>query len=308
MRPVASLLLFLSVMVSCLRPGSAAHFTSEELFRIPFGESPEALGARIADGNFSFPRDFAIDAAGRFYIYDTLKHRIARYSPGGKFELGFRYPETAGHVFAHPDARENLWLLISDPGRGLFYGVYDRSGKALRDGVFAQYNQFRLHVDDDAGLHVIVSSSKRRGPEAVFILDEASLLMKKENIPRPPEAHHEIRRDEKRYFIDAVPGNGPVKNRITDESRRGVAEIPGQVIYMSDRGGIYTRTGACDLQVYELDGSLRGRVTLPGLESACAAIRFDSAGTIYELDGIPDGAGRYGPEMRGMRLIQWTLH
>src|SRR5437588_12552147 len=73
-------------------------FQARELFRIPFGISRGALGARAESGNFSFPRDFTIDGAGRFYIYDALKHRIARSSPSGTYEVGFAYPATAGQA------------------------------------------------------------------------------------------------------------------------------------------------------------------------------------------------------------------
>ena len=35
------------------------------------------------------------------------------------------------------------------------------------------------------------------------------------------------------------------------------------------------------------------------------AVRFDSAGNIYDLDGIPDQARQYTPAMPGMRLLVW---
>src|SRR5579872_4844288 len=137
-----------------------AAFTARELFRIPFGNNRDALGARIDGGNFIFPRDFTLDGAGHFYIYDSNHHRIARFSSEGKYEMGFGYPATARQIFAHADSRQNLWLLVSDPAQGLYYGVYDPAGKRLRAGIFSQFNHFQLHPDDDYTLHVILSSEE----------------------------------------------------------------------------------------------------------------------------------------------------
>src|SRR6266567_7463783 len=104
-------------------------FTPRELFRIPFGKARETLGTRVREGQFSFPRDFTRDGAGHIYIDDSHNHRVARFSSEGKYEMGFHYTETARQIFAHADSRENLWLLISDPERGIYYGVYDPRGK-----------------------------------------------------------------------------------------------------------------------------------------------------------------------------------
>src|SRR5450755_4157637 len=86
-------------------------FTQRELFRIPFGAEANDLGARIEEGNFLIPRDFTMDGSGHYYVYDSNKHRIARFSSEGAYEMGIRYPATAQQVFAHADAQENLWLL-----------------------------------------------------------------------------------------------------------------------------------------------------------------------------------------------------
>ena len=99
---------------------SSVTFKSRELFRIPFGTDHQDIGSKIEGGNFIFPRDFTMDAAGHFYVYDTNNHRIARFSQEGKYEIGYAYPATAGQVFAHADSRANLWLLLSDPGRGMW--------------------------------------------------------------------------------------------------------------------------------------------------------------------------------------------
>lgn len=293
--------------------GSAAQsdplFIVRELFRIPFGEQREALGTRIENGNFQFPRDFTIDNTGRFYIYDKLKHRIARYSPVGTYEIGFTYPSTADQVFARPDSQANLWLLISDPVRGMYYGIYDPRGKKIRDGVFNQYNQFRLHLGDDAVLNVLASSRKKPGPETVYIFHEPSLLLKRLAMPPPPEDHHRLHREDRTYFIDAIPGsttNGATKrHRVTNDSQQTVGEIQGEVLYITSRGEIYTRVGQCAIYVYDLDGTLKGKGALTGLPSACASLRFDAEGNIYELDGIPDDQGQYSEQMTGMRILRW---
>ena len=94
-------------------------------------------------------------------------------------------------------------------------------------------------------------------------------------------------------------------NKVTDESRRKVGQIQGTVIYITEQGDIYTRVGDCEVQVYSVDGTLKGKVSLTGLKSACTSIGFDSDGNIYQLDGIPDANAQYSPQMTGMRLILW---
>jgi len=282
----------------------------------------------VEGGSFLIPRTFTMDGTGHFYIDDGGKHRIARFSFAGTYEMEFRYLPTAGQIFAHADSRENLWLLISDPAEGMYYGVYGPQGKRMNGGIFSKFNHFNLHLDDQGTLHVLLTSQGNPSALQTYFLDEKSLLMKREMIARPPEDHHELRRSNHRYFTDQVPGSGqgdhrPV-TRITDESHRGIASIQGSVIYVTGRGDIYTRVGPREIRVYDLDGSLKGKVTLTGLTSACSAIRFDADGSLYELDGIPDktdaqirqeglSAGpngdfedlHYTPVMPGMRLIQW---
>jgi hypothetical protein len=288
---------------------AAIEFSPKELFRVPFGNDRNTLGARIEGSNFLIPRDFTMDAAGHFYIYDSNHHRIARFSSGGAYEMGIAYPATARQVFAHADAHENLWLLISDPTRGLYYGVYDTRGKRLREGIFAQFNTFRLHVDDDYTLHVIVSSDKNPKTVQTYFFDQESLLMKKETVAPPPEDHHQVHRAGRIYFIDPVPGAGKDSShhvvQVTDVEHRTVGSLRGDVVYVTDDGEVYTRVGEREIDVYDVKGSLKGKVILEGLAAACAAVRFDSAGNIYELDGIPDKDRQYSPSMPGMRLIFW---
>jgi hypothetical protein len=306
---------------------AAVTFTSRELFRIPFGKSQETLGTRIEGGRFLFPHTFAMDGEGHFYIYDSIHHRIARFSSEGRYEMEFRYPVTARQIFAHPDSRENLWLLISDPTQGTFYGVYDPHGKRLNAGIFGRYKDFRLHIDDDSTLHVILSSNQEGAAAKTYILDAERLLMRRENIAPPPEDHHQVRKRAHLYFIDAVPGakeEAQLAARITDEKHRTVAQIKGTVIYITEQGDVYTRVGAREIDAYEVDGSRIGRVRLQGLRSACAAVRFDPQGNIYELDGIPDQTDEqvrrqnpaadssldfedrhYTAAMPGLRMILW---
>ena len=288
---------------------ASASFAPRELFRVPFGDSRERLGMRLDGGNLIIPRGFTMDASGHFYIYDVNHHRVARYSSEGRYEMELRYPVTAGQMFAHADSRENLWLLVSDPAQGLFYGVYDARGRNLRSGTFSQFNHFRLHPDDDNVLHVILSSDQNPAAVQTWFLDEKTLLLKKENVGRPPETHHQIRRRDHVYFIDEVPGRSDhhalTVNRVTDESHRGLADIQGTVVYVTGRGEVYTRISDREIRVYEPDGSFKGKVLLRGLPSACQAVRFDADGDIYELDGIPDKNGQYTAEMPGMRLMVW---
>ena len=291
---------------------AAVEFTPRDLFHIPFGDENNMLGAKIEDGNFLIPRDFTMDTSGHFYIYDSNNHRIARFAADGAYQMGIRYPETARQVFAHADAEENLWLLISDPIRGIYYGVYDLHGKRLHEGIFSQFDTFHLHVDDDYTLHVVISSNRNPTVTQTYLLDQQSLLMKKENIARPPEDHHEVRRPGHLYFIDPIPGSGPDDShrrmQITDDKHHSVSSIKGTVVYVTDNGDVYTRVGEREIDVYDVDGYLKGKVVLEGLAAACAAVRFDSMGNIYELDGIPDKDHQYGPSMPGMRLILWERH
>jgi len=288
---------------------AAVEFTQKELFRVPFGNERNDLGARIEGENFLIPRDFTMDASGHIYIYDSNHHRVARFSSDGAYEMGIAYPETAHQVFAHADSHENLWLLISDPARGLYYGVYDTRGRRLREGIFAQFNTFRLHVDDNYTLHVIVSSDKNPKVVQTYYFDQENLLMKKETVAPPSEDHHQVRRTGRIYFTDPVPGAGKDNShrvvQVTDTEHRSVGRLQGDVVYVTDAGEIYTRIGEREIDIYSVDGSLKGKVILEGLAAACAAVRFDSAGNIYELDGIPDKDHQYSASMPGMRLIFW---
>jgi hypothetical protein len=324
--------LILALVLLAGKSGRCAEitFTPRELFRVPFGSGREALGSKVDGGQFTFPRDFTMDEAGHFYIYDTNKHRIVRLSSSGAYEMAFGYPATAQQVFAHTDSRQNLWLLVSDPVRGLYYGIYDPRGKNLRAGIFSRFNHFQLHLDDGYILHVLLSSEKEPVTQT-YILDEENLLMKKETVARPPENHHQVRHKDRVYFIDQVPAaakdDSHQVNRITDESHHGIANIKGSVVYVTGGGDVYTRINQRELDVYDVNGALKGKVILKGLSAACSAIRFDSAGNLYELDGIPDQTDEqlrqhvppvdpradfedryYTPDMPGMRLILWERH
>src|SRR5262249_10089991 len=110
-------------------------------------------------------------------------------------------------------------------------------------------------------------------------------------------------------YVDQVPDASKEDahhvNRVTDESHRDVANIQGTVIYVTDRGEVYTRVGEREIRVYDVRGSLLSKIHLTGLASACASIRFDSMGNLFELDGIPDQEGNYSAAMTGMRFIRW---
>ena len=302
----AASILFFAVYVRA----SEITFTPVELFRVPFGNKRGTLGAKIEGGNFIFPRDFTIDEDGHFYINDINNHRIARYSWRGAYEIGYTYPATAKQVFSHADSHKNLWLLISDPTQGSYYGVHDSNGKNLRSAVFSRFNHFRLHLDDDSTLHVILTSDKEASAMQTYIIDAEKLLLKKETIARPPDTHHQWKKSDKTYFIDQVPDGATDDarhvNHITDESHHSVADIQGSVIYLTESGDIYTRLGEREIRIYDIEGNLKGKVQLTGLASAASAIRFDADGNIYELDGIPDQGGRYSSDMPGLRLIRGT--
>src|SRR5262249_17363466 len=156
----------------------------------------------------------------------------------------------------------------SDPHQGLYYGVYDPHGKTLKSGLFAQFNQFRLHLDDDALLHVILSSDKNPGVTHTYLMDEESLLMKRERIAAPPETHHQVHKSERVYYVDQVPDGSKEDahhvNRVTDQSHRSVADIQGAVIYVTDRGEVYTRLGEREIRVYDVGGSLLAQIQLTG--------------------------------------------
>src|SRR5262249_40861512 len=151
-----------------------------------------------------------------------------------------------------------------------------------------------------------LSSKNSHTPAQTYFLDENSFLLKKENVAPPPEDHHRLVKSDRVFFIDAVPNGAQDDarrvNRVTDESHHSVADIQGSVIYVTGRGEIYTRVGEREVRVYNVNGSQLGKIELEGLSSACASIRFDSDGSIYELDGIPDQEGHYTAAMPGMRL------
>ena len=154
----------------------------------------------------------------------------------------------------------------------------------------------------------------RRRPQAdhrlarVYIIgDILHLFIRK--IAEASENHHQVRKSDRLYFMDQVPGaahdGAHSVTRITDDAHRNVADIQGSVIYMTGLGDVYTQVGDREIRVYDVNGRLKGKVMLEGLPSACAAIRFDPSGNIFELDGIPDASGRYAADMPGMRLIEY---
>ncbi len=301
----------LAALVTLSARGQAAslEFKSRELFQIPFGTDKESLGAKVQDGNFLLPRDFSVDANGRFYINDSNKHRVIRVSPRGEYRMGISYPASAEQVFAQPDGLGNLWLLISDPVRGFYYGVYDGDGKKLREGVFAQYNKFRLHVDDARVLNVMLSNKKKPQDVHTYFLDPESFLLKKIAVAPPPEEHHTVVKLERSYYIDPVPthatNDSERRMKITDKTRQSVEEIRGRVVYVTEQSEIYTRVGDCQFEIYDVTGSKKGQVTLKSLPAVCAGVRFDPQGNIYLLDGTPDASGKYSADMPGMRLMVW---
>jgi hypothetical protein len=320
-----SLFLLLSFALTVKSHGAEAPFTPRELFRVPFGDGRGELGTRVEEGRLIIPRDFTRGESGRFYIDDRVHHKVVRFSPVGAYEMGYRYAETVRQVFAHPDENENLWLLLSDPARGFYCGVYDLRGKLLRSALFSQFDAFRLHVGDDGALRVLTSSSKDAHAGSIYRFDAERLLLKKDVVARPPEDHHRVTRAGAVYFIDRVPGAGsagaaPV-NRIRSASRNRTADIEGTVVYVTERGEVYTRVGPRELRVYDVEGTLLGKARLTGLSSA--AIRFDAAGNLYQLDGIPDVSDEalrqegtasdprdwedrhYTSKMPGMRLLVW---
>ncbi len=58
--------------------------------------------------------------------------------------------------------------------------------------------------------------------------------------------------------------DAPPVNRVTDESHHGVANIKGTVIYMTEHGEVYAREGEREINVYDVDGSFKGKVLLKG--------------------------------------------
>ncbi len=276
-------------------------FEPKEVFRIPFGNGKGELGVRLEGERHILPYEFTLDGLGRFYITDIGKHRVARFSPTGVYEMGAQFPETVKQVFAHADTDGNLWLLIADPGRGVHYGVYSPKGKSLRTAAFSQYNRFRLHVADDGNVRAILSTDKKPSEGHVFGFDGKTFLMKPEKGPPPPQGHHRVRPPEGQiYFVDLVPGDprndAERLSRITTpEGRR--ADIQGRVIYTTERGEVYTRMGPKEIRVYTIDGQLKGKVVLTGLNELAQSIRFDESGNIYQLDYLPD--------LPGMRILKW---
>jgi len=297
----------LSFLAPCLFAAEAS-FTPRELFQIPFGTDKSSLSTRLDGGQMKIPSNFTIDAAGHFYVYDNVRHRIARFSPSGVFEIGYTYDATVQQVFAYADANRNLWLLMSEPRRGVFYGVYDPRGKSLRSATFAQFNQFRFHVGDEGLLRAILSSKEFPNRTQMFWFDQNSLMMKKDSAALPPKDHHAVRQGDAVYYVNPIPGatkNATPVQRVTDLNQRRIADIQGTVMYTTLAGEVYTRVGEREIRVYDVQGGLKSRIVMPGLASSLNQLRFDEQGNIYQLDGIPDISGHYDSSMPGMRMIVW---
>lgn len=328
--PVKQFLLFAFFLFSiALAPVCAEQvtFVPETLFELPFGTTREALGSKNTGHELIIPSEFTMDSDGRFYINDAAKHRIARFSSKGVYQMGVQYPETAQQVFAHADEIGNLWLLIADPTRGIYYGVHDPAGKALKTAIFPQFTRFRLTIGDDSQARVILTSEKDPQGGHLYRFDADNHQLVRDPSGLPPTTHHKILDGDRTYYIDEDPRADRSKERvqsITDINGRKVGRMQGSVIYVTEARDIYTRTDTRAIRVYDSNGSLRGQVRLSGLSSSCATLRFDSHGNLYQLDGIPDrtpgdlqaGAAkgdprtdpedlRYSSAMPGMRIVRW---
>lgn len=96
--------------------------------KLPAGVVAVFGGTGLASGLFNYPRAIAADG-GHIFVVDR-SGRVQRFSPDGKFETGWRMPETRFGVpvglAVHPDGR----LFIADTHNHRVM-VYDRNGISL---------------------------------------------------------------------------------------------------------------------------------------------------------------------------------
>lgn len=69
--------------------------------------SARTTGFQLATTEFPLgdPSDVAVDSLGRFYVVDSMHHRVQRYSPDGEFERGWLVPRKVFTVRTTDDDR-----------------------------------------------------------------------------------------------------------------------------------------------------------------------------------------------------------
>src|SRR5688500_7504051 len=156
-------------------------------------------GPRLTATEFPLghPMDVAVDSQGRIYVAENFYHRVQRYSPDGKFQLGWSVP-TAG-AFAlrtTPDdriqvatARANKLLTYSADGEllhGLYQALEDRftefESEKRTTGNYAARRGLLPHIDDTrTGRTIIATPIQKRllsgpFPAAAYCLAGLALI------------------------------------------------------------------------------------------------------------------------------------
>jgi sugar lactone lactonase YvrE len=116
-------------------------------------------GVGLGDGSFSYPRGIATEPNGSVFVVDK-SGRVQRFSADGRFETGWRMPETTFGkpigMAVHPDGR----LFVADTHCHRVM-VFDRDGGLLssfgREGFGDGEFQLPTAVAFDAEGHIYVS-------------------------------------------------------------------------------------------------------------------------------------------------------